>query len=192
MYKILVSLLCLFTFIGCAKTQDACDEGVACPVVEEDADVDFDLLTIEESIDFFDSKKTGVLYFGFEDCPWCQEILPILEESATEANIPIHYVKTRYGKDQDYKHTYSPEQKERLAVHLKDYMSENEEGELTLYVPLVVVVVDGIAIDAHVGTVEGHDAHERNITEKEKAIVRNKYKKMFNLLKKQVAYQKAI
>lgn len=47
-------------------------------------------------------------------------------------------------------------------------MSNNDEGILTLYVPLVLVVKNGKAIDGHEGTLESHDATERKMTDDEK------------------------
>ena len=48
-------------------------------------------------------------------------------------------------------------------------MSNNDEGVLTLYVPLVLVVKDGKVIDGHEGTLESHDATERKMTNDEKS-----------------------
>ena len=47
-------------------------------------------------------------------------------------------------------------------------MSNNDEGILTLYIPLVLVVKNGKAIDGHEGTLESHDATERKMTDDEK------------------------
>ena len=47
-------------------------------------------------------------------------------------------------------------------------MSSNDEGILTLYVPLVLVVKDGKVIDGHEGTLDSHDATERKMTDDEK------------------------
>ena len=49
---------------------------------------------------------------------------------------------------------------------MPDLMTKTDDG-LTLYVPVVVSIKDGNTIDGHVGTVDGHDAHERVMTEEE-------------------------
>ncbi len=46
-------------------------------------------------------------------------------------------------------------------------MKDNDEGILTLYVPLVVRVEDGQVISGHQGTAEDHDAHESSLTQEE-------------------------
>ena len=188
MKKLGLLLLCFSVFSGCqTKEEYGCSVDSACSVAEETVVTGLQEMSIDESISFFEEKKSGILYFGFSVCPWCQDVVPILKEVSEEEGVLVHYVPTRYGKEKEYKHTYSQEQKEKLTKYLFKYMSENEDGELTLYVPLVVCVEDGVVIDGHVGTVEEHDAHERKITEEEIEVVRNEYKKMFKKLKKDVA-----
>lgn len=126
---------------------------------------EFTPMSFEEAISFFEEGKSGLLYFGFPDCPWCQEILPLLSASAKENGVEVHYVQTR---DDNRELLYTPEQKERIIPYLQDYMSENDKGELTLYVPLLVEVENGTAVKGHQGTVDGHDAHERKMTDEEK------------------------
>ena len=190
MKKFLLVLLCFFVFTGCISKEEkkstACTEDNAC-IVGEEKESGFQDMTVDESIAFFENEQTGIIYFGFPGCPWCDEVVDILEEVSQETQIPIHYVRTRKGKEENFEHTYSQSQKEEWMRYISSYMSDNEEGIPTLYVPLVVCVENGIAISAHVGTVEDHDAHERLMSEQEIKEVRNIYKKMFNKLKKDVA-----
>ena len=56
-------------------------------------------------------------------------------------------------------------------------MSNNDEGVLTLYVPLVLVVKDGKVVDGHEGTLESHDATEKKMTDdRKKRVNKNLYK----------------
>lgn len=126
---------------------------------------DFEPMTFDDAIAFFQDGKSGVIYFGFPACPWCEELLPILSEEAKSQGIAVHYVQTR---DDEKKRLYDDEQKAAIEPYIGSAMKDNDEGELTLYVPLVVVVKDGKMADFHQGTVEGHDAHERKMTEEEK------------------------
>ncbi len=100
-----------------------------------------------------------------------------VEEVRKEYDQTIHYIRTR---DENRERLYTDEQKEKIAPYLKDYMSENEEGILTLFVPCVVVVKDGQVVDGHVGTVEGHDAHERKMTAEEQEQLKKKYEDMLS------------
>lgn len=59
-----------------------------------------------------------------------------------------------------------------------------DQGEYQLYVPFVVVVKDGKAVSGHIGTVDGHDAHERKMTEKETQELKKIYEDMFSAVTK--------
>ena len=59
-------------------------------------------------------------------------------------------------------------------------MSNNDEGVLTLYVPLVLVVKNGKVIDGHEGTSESHDANEGKMTNDEKEQLTKIYTKLMS------------
>ena len=59
-------------------------------------------------------------------------------------------------------------------------MSNNDEGILTLYVPLVLVIKKGKVIDGHEGTLDSHDATERKMTDDEKEELTKIYTKLMS------------
>lgn len=176
-----IGLFCLvFSLLitGCSSTpeQNSGDDwgcptdGTACePEPRPSGDTDpldqFTEISFDDAVALFQDGKSGLLYFGFPDFPWCKEVVPVLEQEAEDAGQEVLYVRTR---DDDKERLYTDEQKEQIIPWLKDYMSENDEGELTLYVPLVVAVENGKATAGNVGTVKGHNAHERDMTGEEK------------------------
>lgn len=45
-------------------------------------------------------KGTGVIYFGFPECPWCRNLVPVLVDAADEAGIAnIYYLNNRNDRD---------------------------------------------------------------------------------------------
>lgn len=148
---------------GCDESQKAClpEETAAADPAENP---DFVPMSFDEAIQFFEEGKSGLLYFGFPDCPWCKELFPVLSQSLKDNDETIYYIRTR---DDEKNRLYSEEQKEQIEPYLKDYMKDNDEGILTLYVPLVVRVKDGQVISGHQGTAEDHDAHESGLTQEE-------------------------
>lgn len=75
---------------------------------------------------------------------------------------------------------YTDEQKTQIQPYIQDYMSNNDEGVLTLYVPLVLVVKNGKIIDGHEGTLDSHDATERKMTDQEKEELTQIYTKLMS------------
>lgn len=137
----------------------------------------FERISFQDAIHDFENSASGIYYFGFENCPWCQEVEPLIEEESKISGQTVHYIQTR---DENGERLYTDEEKEQILPYLEDYMSHNEEsGEWTLYVPLLVRIEEGRAVNGHVGTVEGHDAHERKMTEEESREVKRKVKDIF-------------
>ena len=134
-------------------------------------------LVLMKLFNIFTQEKSGVLYFGFSSCPWCKEAKPILKKVAKENGIDIQYVKV---KDEEKNRLYTDDQKAIIEPYIQDYMSNNDEGILTLYVPLVLVVKDGKVIDGHEGTLESHDATERKMTNDEKEQLTKIYTKLMS------------
>lgn len=137
-------------------------------------------MTIKDAAEFFKEGKSSLLYFGFDDCPWCKEALPILELVLKENNLPFNYVKIR---DENRNPLFTKAEKDELIPYIRDYVEENDEGELTIYVPLVVAVKNGKTIDGHVGTVEDHDAHERLMNEQEVMVLSDIYNALAGIYK---------
>ena len=71
-----------------------------------------------------------------------------------------------------------------MISYTKQFMEKDDDGEYQLYVPFVVVVKDGKAVSGHIGTVDGHDAHERSMTDKEKQELKKLYEDMFSAVSK--------
>ena len=186
MKKFLLILLSL-TLCACltqtksttSTSKKACDvtsEEKTCNT-KNDTKTNFNEISFDEAIQYFTQEKSGVLYFGFSSCPWCKEAKPILKKVAKENGIDIQYVKVR---DEEKNRLYTDEQKAIIEPYIQDYMSNNDEGVLTLYVPLVLVVKDGKVVDGHEGTLESHDATERKMTNDEKEQLTKIYTKLMS------------
>lgn len=152
------------------STEEKCDS-------TDDTKIKFNEISFDEAIQYFIEKNSGVLYFGYSSCPWCKEAKPVLKKVAQENGIDIQYVKVR---DEEKNRLYTDEQKTQIQPYIQAYMSNNDEGVLTLYVPLVLVVKNGKIIDGHEGTLDSHDATERKMTDQEKEELTQIYTKLMS------------
>ena len=96
MKKILLCLM-LVLLVGCTGTTDAQKfkkeyealngqsnyAGVLHKTIEISENNPMIYATDEEVITMLESG-TGIIYFGFPDCPWCRAALPVLLEAAEE------------------------------------------------------------------------------------------------------------
>ncbi len=131
----------------------------------------------DEIIDVIENKS-GVIYLGFPECPWCRTALPVLFDVLKENNIDnLYYLNIKNERDsyvvQDDKITYELDDNDReikgtkgyfrLLDVLDRYLTEYiisyegktyETGEKRLYAPSVIFVKDGKVLGIQVSTVE--------------------------------------
>lgn len=97
-----------------------------------------------------ENKVPGVYYFGFPKCPWCQVLVPEMENVLSEYDLTAWTVDT------------SSKEFENNAVLIKrfeDFMKTfpagvaNESGS----VPFTIAISKDGVVDAHLGTTPDHD-----------------------------------
>lgn len=123
-----------------------------------------------------DADATGIYYFGYSTCPWCIEALPIMNEAAKELGLTIFYIDKKAA-------TTTDEDCAAIEERIGDILDKDEDGKPHLYVPFVVTIKEGEITAHHLGTVDEHDAHERKMSEDEKAALKQLYRKMFETVK---------
>lgn len=91
---------------------------------------------------------TGILYLGYNTCPWCRRMLPVLLDVASDKDMDIFYVDTK-GKD------FNRVSKSFYKV-MDEYLSVKDDGTKGLSVPVVYFIKDGKVVNHHVGTVDSY------------------------------------
>jgi len=96
----------------------------------------------------FLNTETGIVYFGYNDCPWCRNIVEPLLEVAKEENIDtIYYVNTHNIKSIT----------NDLYKVLNSYLKTNPEtNKKRLAVPDVYFIKNGKIMMHHIGTVDSY------------------------------------
>lgn len=126
------------------------------------------------------TSGTGVIYFGFPECPWCRTALPVLLDSAKENGLEkVYYfnalsirdkktlnqngdiITEKEGTNQYY------ELIQLLYNYLDEYEGLNDSTIKRLYFPTIVFVKNGKILGVHVGTVETQKSSNDNLTEKQ-------------------------
>jgi len=109
-----------------------------------------------------DEAFDGIIYFGFPGCPWCQSAVPIMHEVSQQTNTDIFYVSRRHEirETEDWQ-----EWDAEMAWWLDEkidmdwiYDASGEPDRPNIFVPQIIHLQNGAVIDAHRGTLEGHDA----------------------------------
>lgn len=152
--------------------------------------------TTEEVLDLIDKKKSFVLYFGFDTCPWCRSVVPTLASISKELNQEVYYIDVKdirdtFELDDDNKpklvkkgsKDYS-KLLEKLEPVLEDYTltdSDNNEikvGEKRIYAPSIISVIDGKAKELTTGISDKQTDGYMKLTKEMEKETYNKIKKV--------------
>ena len=146
-------------------------------IVYVDYDTVFDVL-----------DDTGVIYFGFPECPWCRNAVPVLLEAAKESGLDeIYYLNNQEDRDTKVlkdgevvteKEGSSNYNKllEKLGDKASVYEGLNDDSIKRLYYPTVVFVKNGEIIDYIEGTVDSQTDPYTPLNENQKEELKDKYR----------------
>lgn len=121
--------------------------------------------TYQEIMDLLD-HETGVIYFGFPECPWCRNMVSVLLDAAAETSIEkVYYFNALSMRDtKSLKDGVIVTEKEgteeyyqlldALSSILGPYEGLNDDTILRLYFPTVVFVKNGTIVGSHEGTLD--------------------------------------
>lgn len=128
----------------------------------DDDDPAFVEVSSEESLRLFNEGGTGVIVYSYESCPWCNRILPVLNDAAKEYGITVFYCNI-YS---DEFMSLSNDEKSSIISDLYEVLDpilnherndETGEVEAEFQVPEVVAVKDGEIVSHHLGVVDGFE-----------------------------------
>ena len=135
--------------------------------IDEDNKVQY--VNTEEVLEILEDG-TGIIYFGFPECPWCRNLVPVLLQVAEDNNYDNIYYSDCYDErdtrhldeegnvvtDQEGSDNYY-----KILDALHDYLSPYEgledDNYKRLYFPTVVFVKEGAVVAFHEGTVESQE-----------------------------------
>lgn len=115
----------------------------------------------------FLKEGTGIIYFGYNTCPWCRNIVEPLLEVADENSIDkVYYVDI---------HHISKIKKEIINI-LDDYLRLDEETNTkVLAVPDVYFIKNGKILTHHIGTVDSYKNPYLGMNNKQKEELKRIY-----------------
>lgn len=137
---------------------------------------------------------TSIIYFGFPECPWCRNLVPILLEENKEYELPIYYynaLEIRDTKHLDENGKIITDQEgtkeyQKIVELLKDYLGEyeglNDPSIKRLYFPTVAFIKDGKVIGLHIGTVSSQKDPYQEMTKDQKKELTNTLEEYFEEL----------
>lgn len=129
----------------------------------------------KQVIDTF-KNKTGIIYLGYNSCPWCRNIVePLIEVAKEEKVNTIYYVNTHDDLD---------DIKEDLFQILDDYLRvDDDTNQKRLAVPDVYFVKNGKIMSHHIGTVDSYKNPYEKMTSSQKEELKEIYRNGIEAIK---------
>ena len=179
MKKIIISLfLIVFLLTGCNnKENDKILQDY--PNINDEHHV-YKVATYHEVIDLL-TNKTGVVIFGFSTCPYCQAVMPLLNQSAKEVN----YRRILYFDIYEMRKDKTDEYLNLVEIITKqvDDLAYDEEGTPRIVVPDVYFVKDGTIVAHHIATSKDENGNWiRNLSNDQQEELKTIYKSYFQLI----------
>ena len=133
--------------------------------------------TKEEIINILE-HGTGIVYFGYPECPWCMAYVPLLNEIAMNEGIEKIYY---YNIKEDRKN--NTEFYQKVVNILNDYLDYDQEGKKRIFVPNVTFVKNGEIIfnDNETSLISGGTPSEY-WTDEKKNLFNEKLRSNINIL----------
>lgn len=158
--------------------------------IDEENDIKYS--NYEEIFEILDNGS-GVIYFGFPECPWCRTlIVPLLEVAKEQGVDTIYYLNNRNDREElevsenneiVVKKKESDEYHkllEKLGNFASDYKLDNvRTNKKRLYFPTVLFVKDGKIVDFHEGTIDSQKEPFKELTKDEKSKLKETLEEKF-------------
>ena len=128
-----------------------------------------------ELIDLF-KNGTGIIYMGYETCPWCRNAVPVLIDSVISNNLDTIYYLNIHDVD-------ISSVKDELYKILDEYLKVTDNSEKVLAVPDVYAIKNGKIVAHHRGCVEGYKNPYKKMNNEQIDELKDIYNKMIKEIK---------
>lgn len=143
----------------------------------------FKSITVSKVQKKFKNQESFYLVMGFPECPWCQALMPILNQVATFNDVEeIFYLDIKKIRDNKLATGYKTFEK-LTSTYLKETIDPEKNR---INAPTFITVDKGVVVSYHLNTVESHVINEEGtLPDLTKAQVRELVdilNKMFNIV----------
>ncbi|MGL4382410.1 MAG: hypothetical protein ACRCTA_01690 [Bacilli bacterium] len=115
-------------------------------------------------------KDKGIIVFAFKECPYCQLLIPVVNDVAQDHKIDqIYYYnlkEDRLNNTKDY---------QALVEVTKDYIQLDESNQPKIMVPHLFIIKDGNIIEDHFGVLDNR------VNDKE-PLSKDEYRTLYDIL----------
>lgn len=133
-----------------------------------------------EVLELMDAGESFVLFCGYEQCPYCNKVLPYFNDTAIAADTYVGYIDTR--SNPNWKSNTDMDNYDLFAERFGQWIDTDEDGSPHLYVPESFFIKDGQIVSAYAGVVEGADDPSVALTSAQESKLMKNLSEEFNRL----------
>ncbi len=147
MKKRLLTACMAFLLVGCTAQTSVNTTPTETPEVETEKNIAEEYTSLNTENQFYYGEQeavinmlehgSGIVYFGFPECPFCQYYTPILDTVAKENDVQVMYYNILDDR------TNNTEFYQTVVSILGDNLDYDSDGNPRIYVPQVTFVVKG-------------------------------------------------
>lgn len=138
---------------------------------------DFKEVSASEALRLMDEKGTGVLYLGYDTCPFCVRAVPELNEAMKRSGVFVYYVNTTRMNEVEAN---------AFLAKFSEVLKANGDHSDGLYVPIVVSIKDGVPVAEQTSLVKGFviENESSQLNETQKLALQTIYLNLFQRIAK--------
>ena len=140
--------------------------------------VEMDVKDIKKEID---DKNTFVFVASFAKCPYCNKLVPYLNDVALEEGVKVGYIDTR--KNPEWKSNMDIDDYDLFVEMFDEYIKTDENEKKHLYVPQTFFIKNGEVVFSHDGVCKSLEDASSEMTDEMKEEVRNIIRKGFDKMR---------
>lgn len=153
--QILFLLIITLLLLTCCKKENIMNDY---PNINDKHHV-FKEIKVDDVLEKLEKKESFLLVMGFPLCPWCQALMPVLNEVAKENNYKtIYYLYLKDIRD-DENATGHNEYLKLQNEYFKDALDDLER----INAPTFVKIENGILTRYHLNTVSSHVLNDNKV-----------------------------
>ena len=137
--------------------------------------------TVAEMDQMMKDGETFAVFFSFEDCPYCNRLIPYLNDAALDAGIHVGYIDTRAKPE--WTNNMDIDDYDIVVDRFGDYLAKDDDGTPHLYVPDVYFIKNGKVVARHDGVTPGADDPSQELTSSQEEQLRRDLRDEFAAMK---------
>ncbi len=146
-----------------------------------DGDTMLVLTTMDEVDELMENDESFAVMFSYENCPYCNLLMPYVNEAAAEAGVRVGYIDTR--SNPEWMSNMDIDDYDKVVDRFGRYLSEDDDGKEHLYTPDMYFIKNGRVKARHDGVTEGADDPEQELTSSQEEQLLKDLAEAFNAVK---------